>query len=293
MNRSGAAPGSARAGARGRTAARRPADRVSGLLAGLLLVAGAFLGSNPAGAAGGVTSGGGVRSGGTLRMTDALGAVAGGAATSGGVTLVAGLLPSVAGVTPVTLEALTAEWSPAGQPRIRWSVSADSDPAGFLVLGALSAEGPWERLTPALLDAGVRSWDDPRPFLPGAAAPERWYRLGAISRSGDDLVWSLTVSVRPGEALPERVALPPNAPNPFRTATTVTAELPVGGPVRLLLFDASGRALATLHDGDLPAGRHAFVWNGETPSGRAASGVYWARLEAAGRVVSRQIVLRR
>ena len=46
--------------------------------------------------------------------------------------------------------------------------------------------------------------------------------------------------------------------------------------------------MATLVDGELPAGRHERVWEG---SGRAAAGLYFLRFEAPGFRTERRLTL--
>lgn len=68
-------------------------------------------------------------------------------------------------------------------------------------------------------------------------------------------------------------------PNPFNPRTTVSFALSKPGKVSLRVFDARGRAVATLVDRSLPAGRHEEVWDGRDDSGRTvSSGVYMAQL---------------
>jgi hypothetical protein len=67
--------------------------------------------------------------------------------------------------------------------------------------------------------------------------------------------------------------------------------LPAASQTRLRLYDVTGRLVATLVDGPLPAGRHHAVWSGHDRSGRtAATGVYFARLEAPPFVAVRKVV---
>ncbi len=75
-------------------------------------------------------------------------------------------------------------------------------------------------------------------------------------------------------------------PNPFTNATTIRFRLPAAGPVRLDVFDLAGRPVAHLLDGTRPAGEHAVAW---TP-GAVAPGVYYVRLETAGRTVATRCV---
>ncbi|MGH7727083.1 MAG: hypothetical protein ACREOU_16810 [Candidatus Eiseniibacteriota bacterium] len=60
-------------------------------------------------------------------------------------------------------------------------------------------------------------------------------------------------------------------------------DLPAAMAVRIVLYDVRGRKMRTLVDKELPSGRSDFLWDGLGDAGaRANSGVYFARLEAAG-----------
>jgi hypothetical protein len=73
-------------------------------------------------------------------------------------------------------------------------------------------------------------------------------------------------------------------PNPFNPRTAIRFDLPNAGPVRLSVYDAAGRHIRTLVDGDLPAGAHEATWDGRDSSGRGvASGSYIGWLFADGR----------
>jgi hypothetical protein len=51
-----------------------------------------------------------------------------------------------------------------------------------------------------------------------------------------------------------------------------------GGNVKVHVFDVAGRMVATVVDGFRAAGEHEVAWNGASNFGRAASGIYFARL---------------
>jgi len=90
----------------------------------------------------------------------------------------------------------------------------------------------------------------------------------------------------PGDG-PARLALRQNSPNPFNPVTTLAFETPLDGTVTLAVYSASGRHVATLVDGALPAGPHTVAWNGLDDAGaQAASGVYFFRLTQNGESVS-------
>ena len=88
------------------------------------------------------------------------------------------------------------------------------------------------------------------------------------------------------------VKLNANYPNPFNPKTTFSFELEYADQVLLQVFDATGRLLRTLIDGECVAGRTEVEWNGTDDQGRElSSGVYLYRLRAAGIQYSRPAVL--
>ncbi len=83
-------------------------------------------------------------------------------------------------------------------------------------------------------------------------------------------------------------------PNPARQSLRIAFGLPREGRARMVVHDPSGRAVRILADGTYPAGRSESRWDGRQDDGAAApSGIYFARLEYGGRIVSRRIVLMR
>jgi hypothetical protein len=75
-------------------------------------------------------------------------------------------------------------------------------------------------------------------------------------------------------------------PNPFVQRTALRFHLPQTEEVVLTVYDPSGRRIATVLDGPLPAGSHSLLWNGRDDAGRpVASGAYIAQL-AAGRATA-------
>jgi flagellar hook assembly protein FlgD len=62
--------------------------------------------------------------------------------------------------------------------------------------------------------------------------------------------------------------------------------------VKLEVFDAQGRAVATLWEGTRAPGEHQIEWDGKDASGRdVASGVYFCRLRAGKQNVAVKMVL--
>jgi hypothetical protein len=92
------------------------------------------------------------------------------------------------------------------------------------------------------------------------------------------------------EATPKEFMLMTPAPNPTHGASRISFALPVGAHVRLTVLDIQGRRVADLADQDMPAGRHEVVWGGPGSS-RIGSGLYFVRLDVAGRRFTRSVVM--
>ena len=81
------------------------------------------------------------------------------------------------------------------------------------------------------------------------------------------------------------------APNPFRTGTEVAFDLAAPAQVALEVFDVRGARVATLAEGEWPAGRHRVAWSGTGPDGSGLpSGLYLVRFTAGGARSVRKLV---
>ncbi len=70
-------------------------------------------------------------------------------------------------------------------------------------------------------------------------------------------------------------------PNPFNPRVEIALALAQPAHVSLTVIDLAGRLLRELQVGDLPAGDHAFTWDGTDRAGRGlASGTYFYRVVA-------------
>ena len=93
-------------------------------------------------------------------------------------------------------------------------------------------------------------------------------------------------------ALPQDFALGQNYPNPFNPSTIIPYQIPTTTHVRLEVFNLLGQRLATLVDGERPAGAHTAQWDATDAAGRAVgAGVFIYRLTGGGHTVSRRMVL--
>jgi hypothetical protein len=80
-------------------------------------------------------------------------------------------------------------------------------------------------------------------------------------------------------------------PNPFRHSVTISYQA-IAGPTDLAIYDASGRLVRSLVDGNGDSGVRSVVWKGDVDGGaRARSGVYYARLRSGKVTAVRPLVL--
>jgi hypothetical protein len=89
--------------------------------------------------------------------------------------------------------------------------------------------------------------------------------------------------------LPREFSLSQNYPNPFNPQTAVKYALPRDSHVKIEIFDLLGRKVQTLVNEDKEAGVHEVIWNAD----RAASGIYFYRMETEGFTRTNKMLLLR
>jgi len=94
-----------------------------------------------------------------------------------------------------------------------------------------------------------------------------------------------------GVGRPPVQALDLSVPNPIRASATIRLALPLAGRVRLRVIDLSGREVAEPLDAEVPAGR--LDVRHDTGARGLAPGLYFARLEAPGGMLTRRFVVTR
>ncbi len=86
---------------------------------------------------------------------------------------------------------------------------------------------------------------------------------------------------------PRDFVLAQNYPNPSHPHTTIAFQLVRSAFVSLKIFDVGGREMATLVEGQLPAGEHERT----VRANALASGVYFYRLQVGEQVASKKLVI--
>jgi hypothetical protein len=84
-----------------------------------------------------------------------------------------------------------------------------------------------------------------------------------------------------------------NYPNPFNPVTTITFSVAEEGRAHLAVYDVAGKLVRTPVDENKPAGvLHEVTWDGLDDHGQSvATGVYFCRLTANGRSITKKMVL--
>ncbi|KPL06345.1 hypothetical protein AMJ86_08780, partial [bacterium SM23_57] len=92
------------------------------------------------------------------------------------------------------------------------------------------------------------------------------YTVQGASEEGAGLSWGASVPLNPNMLI--------NYPNPFNPHTTLTFSLDQPGYIRLIVYDVTGRRVASLWEGLMLSGAHHITLDGSA----LASGIYFAQL---------------
>lgn len=103
--------------------------------------------------------------------------------------------------------------------------------------------------------------------------------------SRDDVIATSNETL--SDELPTVFRLNQNYPNPFNPTTNITYDLPKASQVRMEVYNSIGAQIAVLTEGYKSAGTHTVKFN----ASGYASGMYFYRLSAAGKVISTKKML--
>lgn len=120
-----------------------------------------------------------------------------------------------------------------------------------------------------------------------AGDPDSPYDPDSTRADMGALYYDRTTGIRDKNALPQKIVLNQNFPNPFNASTTIRYELPERAHVRIDICDLIGRKVTTLLDGLQPAGFHQLLWKAEGLS----SGIYFYKIQAGDFVATKKMLL--
>jgi len=110
----------------------------------------------------------------------------------------------------------------------------------------------------------------------------------------DDFLLDATFDISGVENLGVRFVTGLNqiSPNPANPTAQISYRLAQTGAVKLAVFDAAGRQVASLANAQQSAGEYRVMWNGTDDTGHpVASGTYFCRLQADGKTCAARMVL--
>jgi hypothetical protein len=173
----------------------------------------------------------------------------------------------------------------SGSVELSWRVETDEEIAGYRIYRRTSGESE------ARLIAGR---DIVRPMVSEYAdhsvKPGQIYDYWlTVEKADGSEVRSMERSVE----LPlASLALYQNNPNPFNPATRILFTVPRPTRATLSIFDAAGRHVRTLVDEPVESGINEAIWDGKDTRGhRVGSGVYFYRLIAGKKMLTKKMVL--
>lgn len=172
---------------------------------------------------------------------------------------------------------------------LRWTSESLGGVQGFNVRRASDPAGPFARINAEMLPPAVPASYEDRAVWPGS---QFWYELWAVYADGSEERMTLEpVSVTTGGTLETK--LYPASPNPFMENTVIQLDVAsLEGGVSLDVYDVAGRLVKSLEPACERPGRYFIAWDGTNDNGgQVASGVYFCRLQAAGKSQTSRVVV--
>jgi len=196
---------------------------------------------------------------------------------------------SVDNLAPAAPVQFTGQYA-SGTTQLHWLPNVEPDLARYrLYRGTTSnfAPGPSNQVA-SPPDTG---WVD-------AAGAAYYYKLSAVDVHGNESLYATLlpqgVAGGPVGSAAPRLALAVVSANPTSAEATLRFDLTRDGPVRLSVYDASGRLVRDVADASFVAGEWFRSWDGHDGLGHEQpSGLYFVRLSAEGRALTRKVVLLR
>ena len=176
---------------------------------------------------------------------------------------------------------------------LNWSTVSQTNNAGWRIMRSVDGE-TFEAVGNFVQGAGTSdalmnySFEDKD--LPGV--DKVYYRLEQVDLDGS-IAQSNVIEVLLGARMPLPTEFAVNVyPNPFNPSTTISYDLPEGGPVTVVIYDVLGQQVRNLVSQVTSAGRYSIQWDARDNHGRGvASGVYIAKVDAGTSTLSQKMLL--
>jgi hypothetical protein len=199
------------------------------------------------------------------------------------------LAPSVTVVAPNGGEVLNVD-DPVS---LQWTATDDVEVTAVdVLLSRDGVGGTYEPLASGLPNTGAWEWTVTAPGTEQAV-------LKVVAHDADENtaedVSDSTFVIYEGVGVPDGAivsfALDVRSGNPARGSVELSLAVPRECDVRAVVYDVLGREVAVLADGVFGPGMHTLAWDGSAAVGRAASGVYFVRVETPDGAFTRKVAV--
>ena len=184
--------------------------------------------------------------------------------------------------------------SPYAPAPVTWEASDNVGVTSVdIELSRSGPAGPWETLATGEANDGSFEWT-----VTGPPATDAYVRVVAHDGAGNqgsdtgDAAFEISDVVSGIEEGPvTEYALGTMAPNPLVGTGRIRYAVPLAGRVTIQVVDVRGRIVASLLDGVRAPGRYVVRWDGSTPGGHAATGVYFMQMQAGGKRITQRVMV--
>ena len=192
---------------------------------------------------------------------------------------------TIASALPVELTTFAAAYTGDGV-FLTWQTATEVNNYGFEIQRTVIPSGVegWQKIG---FVQGHGNSNSPKTYSfsdKNAPSGKVQYRLKQIDFDGK-YEYSSIVEVNVNAL--NRLELSQNFPNPFNPVTTISYSLPNVSKVKLVIYDVTGREVATLVNEFQSAGKHNVNFN----ASRIASGVYYYRIQAGDIMQTKKMIL--
>jgi predicted MPP superfamily phosphohydrolase len=186
-------------------------------------------------------------------------------------------------------------WNLGSNYDITWTATDDRGVTSVSILLSVDGGGSYgHAIATGEPNDGIYTWAVDVPPTSQARVKVVAYDAGAGSGSdasaGDFEILDPAAGVGRDAEIPSQPVIAGNVPNPFGRDVVIRFGVPREERVSLVLYDVSGRLVATVFDSRCRAGYRDVSW---TNDGKAEAGIYFLRLRTPEGEVTRKVVVAR
>jgi hypothetical protein len=178
---------------------------------------------------------------------------------------------------------------------VTWNANDDIGVTSVdILLSRSGTAGPFTMIKSGLTNNGHATWN-----VVGPGSNNAFIKVivhDADNNTGtdrSDAAFTIQTPTAVGGRVPTVFGLDILSANPFSDIGRFNISVARATRVNVTVYDVAGRRVAQLVDDAMPAGQHVIQWNGDDGQSRAASGVYFVRMQAAGLSFTKRVVLLR